>query len=119
MDFATAPLYSFLTNHGDDDMTSTDTITATPAKLRNGSWGARVQGQVRNGDTVTITTRAGKSWTATVSQVVWTGEGVSIVATESRPSRPQYRVVSQECCGYPCPVTGRKCTPTNPCHDCQ
>jgi len=58
------------------------TKAATPAKLKSGAWGARVEGAVNRGDTVTITTRAGKSWDARVTQVVWTGNGVSIVATE-------------------------------------
>ncbi len=60
---------------------------ATPVKLRSGEWGAKVQGQVREGDTVTITTRAGKSWEARVSRVVWHGGGVSICATGGRGGR--------------------------------
>ena len=56
---------------------------ATPTKLRNGSWGATVTGTVRVGDNIQITTRAGKSWTATVSTIVWSGGGKSIVATQS------------------------------------
>jgi hypothetical protein len=66
---------------------------ASPAKLRSGAWGARVKGTVSEGDTVTITTRAGKSWDARVTKVVWSGDGVSICATESidRPaSRTSY-----------------------------
>jgi len=60
------------------------TATATPTKLRSGDWGARVQGRVATGDSITITTRSGKSWTATVSRVLWSGDGVAICATESR-----------------------------------
>lgn len=26
---------------------------------------------------------------------------------------------SRDCCGYPCPVSGRRCTSADPCHDCQ
>lgn len=26
---------------------------------------------------------------------------------------------ARDCCGYPCPVTGAKCTSARPCHDCQ
>ena len=59
---------------------------AKPKKLRNGQWGAVVDGVVSSGDTITITTAAGKSWTATVSRVIWVGGGVSIVATRSRSS---------------------------------
>ena len=67
----------------------TNSTTASPAKLKNGSWGARVQGSVSVGDTITITTRAGKSWDARVTKVVWSGEGVAVCATESldRPAR--------------------------------
>lgn len=61
---------------------------ATPAKLKNGAWGARVQGSVAEGDTVTITTRSGKSWEARVTSVVWSGSGVSICATESLDRAP-------------------------------
>jgi hypothetical protein len=64
-------------------MTTTTTITASPAKLKNGSWGARVRGDVTEGDTITITTRGGKSWDARVTKVVWSGEGVAVCATES------------------------------------
>lgn len=63
-------------------------ITATPAKLNNGSWGARTAGTVRVGDTVTITTKAGKSWDARVTAVIWTGNGVSLVATASQDRAP-------------------------------
>lgn len=68
------------------------TTTASPAKLKNGSWGARVPGRASEGDTITIKTRAGKRWDATISRVLWTGadrrsgETVSLVATESRSS---------------------------------
>lgn len=91
------------------------TMTASPAKLRNGSWGARVRSEsVHPGDVVTITTKAGKSWTATVERVLWHGDGVSLCATASEPRHGR----DADCCGYPCPVTGRRCTPRYPCHDC-
>lgn len=60
------------------------TATATPTKLKNGSWGARVASTyVRAGDIVRITTRGGKSWDAEITKVVWSGNGVSICATRS------------------------------------
>ena len=62
---------------------------ATPTKLRNGTWGATAQGTVRKGDTLEITTKAGKTWTARVSAVVWAGKGVSICATESTTQRSE------------------------------
>jgi hypothetical protein len=42
-----------------------------------------VQGTVKAGDVVTITTQAGKTWQARVERVLWTGDGVSICATAS------------------------------------
>jgi len=63
---------------------------ASPTKLRTGAWGAKVQSaDIKAGDMVTITTRAGKSWDAKVTKVVWAGNGVSICTTEStdRPAR--------------------------------
>lgn len=113
--------------------TEMTTITkATPTKLRNGDWGARVNSDsVREGDTIEITTKGGKSWTATVSNVIWTGDGVAIVTTESK-NRSGYTPAKRDArgyvverghyegyCGYPCPVSGHKCCPANgPCHDC-
>lgn len=102
----------------------------TPTRLHSGEWGAKVHGSVNKGDRVTITTRAGKSWDTTVRKVVWSGDGVSICATEPRrngytPARRNNRgyVIDRGhydgYCGYPCPVSGRKCCPANgPCHDC-
>lgn len=64
-------------------------IPATPAKLRDGSWGARIEGAAAPGDTLTITTKAGKTWQAKVTRVVWQGEGVALVATVSLDSAPR------------------------------
>lgn len=54
---------------------------ATPIRLRNGDWGARVTGAASSGDAITVTTRSGKSWTATVDRVFWTNGDVTIVST--------------------------------------
>lgn len=62
-------------------------MTATPIKLKNGSWGARVQGSVDVGAKLDVQTKSGKTWTATVERVVWSGSGVTIVATRSRSRR--------------------------------
>ena len=59
------------------------THQATPAKLRSGEWGARVsETDVKVGDIVTITTRAGKTWDAQVADIVWSNDEVTLVATE-------------------------------------
>jgi hypothetical protein len=71
--------------------------TATPTKLRNGDWGAKVAGSVRQGDKIQIRTKSGKEWTARVARVLWSGDNVSIVATEQRPRRAS----NGECeCGW-------------------
>ena len=71
-------------------------LTASPIKLRSGEWGARVQGSAVEGASIKVTTRAGKSWQAFVSKVVWSGSGITIVSTRSLEiasdhDRPKYR----------------------------
>jgi len=49
-------------------------FTGHPAKLKEGGWGAHVHSDaVQPGDVVSLTTKAGKGWDATVEKVVWTG----------------------------------------------
>lgn len=78
---------------GAQDMTTATTIAATPTKLRNGAWGARTQGHPDTGETITITTRSGKTWDATVTRVLWTGtdndQPIAIVATATGRSLTQ------------------------------
>ena len=80
-------------------------LTASPTKLRNGTWGARVESEsAKSGDEVTIRTRAGKEWIARIERVVWSGNGVAIVSTVSAPrggsSRRPARASNGECiCG--------------------
>lgn len=81
-----------------------NTVTASPAKLRDGSWGARVPGNAAKGDGVTIKTRAGKTWPARVVVVLWSGEDhktgnpVSLCRTESldRRSAPKSSLPTDE-----------------------
>lgn len=80
-------------------------MPATPAKLRDGSWGARVRGRVSSGEIVTITTKAGKSWKARVTRVLWSGDGVSLCATESLDGGPP----RQRGWGGAC-ITGGNCS---------
>lgn len=79
-------------------------IQATPTKLRSGDWGAKVHGHVHEGDTIQITTRAGKSWSAVVAKVVWPGDGVAIVATQS--SSNGHRHHRRDPDAYVCRVCG-------------
>lgn len=78
-------------------------IEATPTKLKDGSWGARVwKAHVEVGDILTITTKAGKQWDAAVDEIV-SGGGpgadltiVRIVSLAGLRSRP---VAKCEDCG--------------------
>lgn len=57
-------------------------LQATPIKLRDGSWGAKVQGDnVLPGTPIRVTAKSGKWWNAVVYKVVWVGDGVAICAT--------------------------------------
>lgn len=82
------------------------TLTATPTKLRSGDWGAKVATDaVEAGDTIHIVTRGGKEWDAVVAKVVWSGDGIAIVATSksgtsSSTRRPSYSRHA------PCPTGG-------------
>lgn len=51
---------------------------ATFAKMRDGSWGVRVQGQVEPGDTVLVTRKDGRKVPVTIESVVWTGGGITL-----------------------------------------
>ncbi len=69
-------------------MTTTNTMTATPKKLNDGNWGALVKDStVRPGDTIQITTRAGKTWAATVTSVFSTSKWGTVCATKSASKR--------------------------------
>jgi hypothetical protein len=76
------------------------TKTAAPAKLRDGSWGARVQGDAAVGDVVTITTRAGKTWDARVKKVLWSGDGIALCATTSLDREPSFYAGGYAGSGY-------------------
>lgn len=72
-------------------------MNATPAKLRNGTWGARIEAPtgaklvMQPGDGITITTKAGKSWDARVERVIWTNGQVTLVSTASSAPRRSAR----------------------------
>ena len=61
-------------------------ITASPARLQNGSWGARVPGTPSVGSLIEVRTSSGKTWGARVVRVIRPAKGPgdsSLVATES------------------------------------
>ena len=96
-------------------------LTASPKKLRDGTWGALVDGEATEGDIITITTRSGKSWDARVRRVIWTGEKrynvehaddqVSICETESirDTEDPRIERASRQHAIRPCSRCGTWC----------
>jgi len=51
---------------------------ATFSKMRDGSWGVRVQGTVQAGDTVMVTRKDGRQVPVVIESVVWTGNGITL-----------------------------------------
>lgn len=69
---------------------TTPALSASPAKLRDGSWGARIESSdVSVGTEVVITTRAGKSWDAWVADIIWTKDGITLARTRSSKAAPE------------------------------
>lgn len=57
---------------------------ARPEKLASGEWGARVTStSLKVGDKIQITTRTGKTWTATIVEVLEVAEATSLVRTST------------------------------------
>jgi|GEM_PF-5920650 len=95
--------------------------------------------QMREGATVTVTKRSGETKTVTLGRVGRSfrakfgplqGQQAAIAkiahngqysARERYQMGDMYKGTKHEgrYCGFPCPVTGKKCCPQNgPCHDC-
>lgn len=58
-------------------------IQASYTKLRDGSWGARVEGRVAPGAQITVRKRSGEAKQETVGRVVWSEQGVSLVTLQA------------------------------------
>ena len=105
-------------------------MAATFTKLRDGSWGLRIEGSAKAGQTVTVTKKSGETSREVVGKIIWSGNGITLAKVgEKFPTigsggkhydNRTERDSDGAYCGYPCPVTGRKCCPANgPCNDCQ
>jgi hypothetical protein len=82
-------------------MATTEQAIATPVKLSNGDWGAKAPDTVKAGDTVTIKTRAGKTWEAVIASIFTTGEkdageGFVLCATKAPGGKAKPRRASQQ-----------------------
>lgn len=74
-------------------------------KLKSGDWGIRSDQAIKEGQSITVTTKAGQAKTEKVKKVVWTDNKVWIAAIEKREaSRP-----------YECEECGERVTPGSQC----
>lgn len=101
--------------------------SARYTKLADGSWGLRGRHLVAGGS-VEVRKASGETKTETVASILSTdAQGWQTATIARRASAPRrsggYRGFrsfrSADYCGYPCPVTGQRCTASNPCHDCR
>jgi hypothetical protein len=75
----------------------TDIICDAPAsftKMKDGSWGLRIQGTAKAGQSIAVQKRDGGSKTVEIGRVVWTGNGISLAtisgsgSTQRATARP-------------------------------
>lgn len=66
---------------------------ATFTKLRDGTWGLRVPGIAREGQSIRVKKKGGEVKTETVGRVLWKGDGISLctIGTQSSQSTPRRR----------------------------
>jgi len=62
-------------------------MAATYTKLKNGEWGIRCEGAARKGDLITVTKKSGETKNETVTQVLWSGNGITLCAISQRSAR--------------------------------
>lgn len=75
-------------------------MKATYTKLKSGDWGLRVEGgDVKAGQSITVTKKDGDTKTETVAGVLWTGNGVQLCSIKPKQRRGDYP-------GKMCPVCG-------------
>jgi hypothetical protein len=93
--------------------------TATFTKLKDGSWGLRVAGEVAAGDEVTVSKRDGSSETKSVGRVLWTGSGVALCTIADSGARRsgtmRYRGQSRGGAAAPVPGYSQWCTGRTSC----
>jgi hypothetical protein len=77
---------------------------ASPVKLSDGTWGARVPGIVFVGQNITIETRAGKKWTACVAKIISKNSDGAIVQTKSATEKKSGQSSRSNCGYWLCPA---------------
>ncbi len=72
------------------------TLPATPAKLRDGRWGAWVRGRAAAGDELLITAKSGATWRAHVQEVLFRKKEGSLVILFQKTKRWEGKPVERE-----------------------
>lgn len=85
---------------------------ATYTKLKDGTWGVRVEGTAKTGQSVRVTKKSGESKTETIAKVLWFGNGISlcsVVADQHHNSNGARRAGVCVSCGEQCNPKYRRC----------
>lgn len=64
---------------------------ASPARLRNGSWGVRVNCRLQPGDVITVTAKSGKKWCACIERIIASGADWCLCAVRTDIAEPMDR----------------------------
>lgn len=95
-------------------------MQASYAKLRNGGWGVRIEGnRPERGEGVTVTKRDGRTKNETIGRVLWSGDGVHLCTIDrDEDDRPRGRRHNDD---DGCPSCGEEeaweCGCSHPWHD--
>jgi hypothetical protein len=76
-------------------------MKASPVKLSDGGWGARVQGNTWIGQQITIETKAGKKWSAFVCRIVYEDQYGVVVKTSKEKVANNGNTIAQTNSGTP------------------
>lgn len=55
-------------------------MSASYTKLKSGEWGVRIEGTAQQGQQVIVKKKDGTTKTETVTQIVWSGNGITLCA---------------------------------------
>ena len=85
---------------------------ATYTKLKDGSWGVRVEGTAKSGQSVTVTKKSGETKSETIGRVLWSGNGISLCSvgqSSGNGSHSTHRPGRCANCGGACDPKYRRC----------
>lgn len=55
-------------------------MSASYTKLKSGEWGVRIEGTAQQGQQVIVKKKDGTTKTETITQIVWSGNGITLCA---------------------------------------